>query len=118
MTVCAPVAYNVDIMVIVETAVFTKQVRKLLSDEEYQRMQFELINRPNAGAIIRGSGGLRKIRWSAKGRGKRGGSRIIYYWAVSEEQILMLLIYPKNVQDDLSSEQLTTLRNIVEEEYP
>lgn len=105
-------------MVIIETSVFTKQVSRLLSDDEYQALQFELVSRPDAGSIIPGSGGLRKVRWSAKGRGKRGGSRVIYYWAVSQEQLLMLMIYPKNVQDDLSHEQKRVLKQIVEAEYP
>ena len=105
-------------MVIIETTVFTKQVRKLLSDEEYQQLQTALMKRPDTGAVIRGSGGLRKMRWGVKGRGKRGGSRVIYYWAVNQEQLLMLLIYPKNVRDDLSQSQLNVLRKIVEAEYP
>ena len=105
-------------MVIIETSVFSKQVQKILTDEEYHRLQLSLVNRPDAGSIIRGSGGLRKIRWASKGRGKRGGSRVIYYWAVSQAQLLMLLIYPKNVQDSLSREQVRTLSAIVEEEYP
>lgn len=105
-------------MVIIETSIFTKQVNKLLSDEEYQQLQFELASRPESGSVIRGTGGLRKVRWAAKGRGKRGGSRVICFWAVSQEQPLMLLIYPKNVQDDLSHEQKRILRQIVEEKYP
>ena len=105
-------------MVIVETSVFTKQVTKLMSDEEYRQLQLALVMRPDSGAIVRGSGGLRKLRWSARGRGKRGGSRIIYYWAVQQEQLLLLLIYPKNVQDDLTPDQLKVLRQIVEVEYP
>ena len=90
---------------------------KLLSDEEYQQLQLELIRRPDLGVIIAGSGGLRKVRVALEGRGKRGGARTIYYWAVAHEQLLMLLIYPKNVQDDLTSEQLKMLRQIVEAEY-
>ena len=74
--------------------------------------------RPDAGDLIPGGGGLRKIRWSAQGRGKRGGVRVIYYWAVRQEQILMLLIYAKNERDDLTVEQLKVLRRIIEEEYP
>ena len=105
-------------MVIIETSVFTKQVQKLLSDEEYQLLQSALVKRPDVGSLIRGSGGLRKMRWTAQGRGKRGGSRVIYYWAVSQDKLLMLLIYPKNVRDDLSREQLSILRKIVEAEYP
>lgn len=104
-------------MIIIETSLFTKQVQKLLSDEEYQSLQSALVRRPDAGNLIRGSGGLRKVRWTTQGRGKRGGSRVIYYWAVSEEQILMLLIYPKNIRDDLSRDQLRILRKIVEAEY-
>jgi len=65
--------------------------------------------RPDAGDLIPGGGGLRKIRWSAQGRGKRGGVRVIYYWAVRQEQILMLLMYAKNERDDLTVEQLKVL---------
>jgi mRNA-degrading endonuclease RelE of RelBE toxin-antitoxin system len=104
-------------MVIIETSVFTRQVQKLLSEDEYHRLQLAIINRPDSGAIVQGSGGLRKLRWSAGGRGKRGGSRVIYYWAVNEEQILMLLIYPKNVRDNLTRDQLSALRKIVEAEF-
>jgi hypothetical protein len=105
-------------MVIIETSVFTKQLRQLLADEEYRLLQSELLARPDAGAVIPGSGGLRKLRWSAHGHGKRGGARVIYYWAVANEQILMLFIYPKIVQDDLTPGQLRALRQIIESEYP
>jgi len=105
-------------VVIIETSVFTRQVSQLLSDEEYAGLQADLIHRPEAGVIIPGSGGLRKLRWGLAGRGKRGGGRVIYYWAVTRDQLLMLLIYPKNAQDDLTPEQLRLLRRIVEVEYP
>ncbi len=104
-------------MVIIETAIFSRQVRALLSEEEYRELQMTLTQRPSAGALIVRSGGLRKLRWMAKGRGKRGGSRVIYYWANSQDQLLMLLIYSKSERDDLTSEQLKTLKKIVEEEY-
>jgi hypothetical protein len=71
-----------------------------------------------AGAVIPGSGGLRKVRWSLAGTGKRGGLRVIYYWAVAQDRILMLLIYSKNERDDLSAEQVRTLRRVVEAEFP
>jgi len=105
-------------MIIIETSIFTRQVQALLSDEEYRQLQMALLLHSDMGALIKGSGGLRKARWSLAGRWKRGGVRTIYYWAVSKEQILMLLIYAKNEQDDLSPEQLKVLRSIVEEEYP
>jgi len=104
-------------MVILETSVFTRQVQKLLTEDEYKELQFELVDRPDLGPIIPGSGGLRKVRWAGRGRGKRGGVRVIYYWAVAQERILMLLIYAKSDQDDLSREQLQVLRKIVEAEY-
>ena len=104
-------------MIIVETQIFTKQVLLLLSDEEYRLLQSVLANRPDAGVVIPSSGGLRKMRWGMTGRGKRGGVRVIYYWAVKQERILMLLIYPKNVKDDMTQEQLKTLRKIVKEEF-
>jgi hypothetical protein len=68
--------------------------------------------------VIKGSGGLRKFRWAAKGKGKNGGVRIIYYWAVAQDRLVMLFIYQKSKLDDLSSEQLRALKKIIEEEYP
>ena len=105
-------------MVIIETSIFTRQVQELLSDEEYRELQIALVQRPNAGAVMAGSGGLRKLRWATKGKGKRGGSRVIYYWAVTQDQLLMLFIYRKSEQEDLTREQLKTLKKIIEEEYP
>lgn len=104
-------------MVIIETSVFTRRLLELFIDEEYHKLQTALVNRPDSGSLIVGSGGLRKVRWALKGRGKRGGVRVIYYWAVARQQLLMLLIYPKNERDDLTPEQLKVLRKIVEEEY-
>jgi hypothetical protein len=105
-------------MIIIETSIFTKQLMKLLTDDEYRELQFALIQRPDAGQLIVGSGGLRKLRWQIRSSGKRGGARVIYYWAVSEDQLLMLMIYPKSKQSDLTPTQLRILKQIVEEEYP
>jgi hypothetical protein len=105
-------------MVIIETSIFTRQVRALLSDEEYRQLQAALIQLPGLGRIIVGSGGIRKIRWKVTGQGKSGGVRAIYYWAVTEEKLLMLLMYAKSKQEDLTAEQLKVLKRIVEEEYP
>lgn len=105
-------------MVIVETSVFTRHVLDLLTAEEYRKVQAALVNRPNLGSVIEGSGGLRKLRWGVHGRGKRGGVRIIYYWAAEQERLLMLFVYAKTVRDDLTPTQLKILRKIVEEEYP
>ena len=104
-------------MQFIETSIFTRQVTDLLTDDEYSQLQSALSAHPDLGDIIQKSGGLRKVRWSMTGRGKRGGVRVIYYWAVSKDQILMLFMYPKNVMDDLTPQQLKTLRQIVEKEF-
>jgi mRNA-degrading endonuclease RelE of RelBE toxin-antitoxin system len=90
----------------------------LLADEDYRLLQVALINRPDLGVVIRGSGGLRKVRWNLPGKGKRGGVRIIYYWAVAQDQLLMLFMYPKNVRADLTLAQVKILKQIVEKDYP
>ena len=82
-------------MIFIETSVFTKEIKDLLSDEEYRMLQTALMFRPDAGDIIRGGGGLRKVRWSLPGMGKRGGLRIIYYWD-PPDTIYMLLPYNKD----------------------
>ena len=104
-------------MDIFETSVFTRQVTEYLSDDEYRELQNELNARPDLGDLIQHSGGIRKVRWGIDGRGKRGGARFIYYWAVSEELIFMLLMYPKNEKDDLTKDQIKALRQLVAEEF-
>jgi len=101
---------------IVETSVFTKQIKKLLEDTEYRELQKELVINPIAGAMIRRSGGLRKLRWTIEGRGKRGGIRVIYYYVTADERIFMLAAYTKRAKDDLTDKEVTALRKLVKEE--
>lgn len=98
-----------------ETSQFTKKVVEHLTDEEYQKLQLRLCEFPDAGDVIKGSGGLRKIRQASKGKGTRGGSRVIYYFAVVRGTFYMLDIYLKNEQADLSQDEIKNLRAIVEE---
>ena len=102
-------------MLFIETPIFTKLVTDLISDDEYRKIQLALVLRPEAGKIITGSGGLRKIRWKSGGSGKRGGLRLIYFWDVQDDIIYMLLIYKKAKQKDLNPNQLKILRNLVKE---
>jgi len=67
---------------------------------------------PNSGAVIAGTGGLRKIRWSVTGKGKRGGTRVIYFHVVAHAQIRMILIYRKGIKDDLTPKEKKILRKI------
>lgn len=101
----------------IETRLFTRQIISLLDDSDYAALQHTLFQDPALGDIIPGSGGIRKLRWAAKGHGKSGGAHIIYYWAVSAETILMLDAYPKNVRSDLTKDEIKKLRRIIEEEY-
>ena len=77
-------------MVIIETAIFTRHIRDLMSDVEYSILQEALVFRPDMGVLIQGAGGLRKVRWKLEGKGKSGGVRIIYYWKTEDDQIYML----------------------------
>lgn len=101
-------------MIFIETSVFTKEIKNLLPDEEYRGLQTALMFKPDAGALIRGGGGLRKVRWKLAAMGKRGALRIIYYWD-RPDTIYMLLPYKKTEQDDLTPEQLGILRALVKE---
>lgn len=102
-------------MVFVETPTFRKQARGELPDEELRHIQKLLIASPRAGVLIRGTDGLRKLRWRGSGRGKKGGSRIIYYWHAPKSRVYLLFMYPKSVQDDLTPQQAEALRNAVKE---
>lgn len=104
-------------MVIVETPIFTKRIQGILDEESYRLLQVHLLHRPDAGNIIRGSGGIRKIRWAPSGSGKRGGARVLYYWAVDEETILMLFAFEKGERDDLNPDQVKQLAKVVGEEF-
>ncbi len=100
----------------VETSLFTAEAKRLLPEKEYHALQVALLLRPEQGPVIPGSGGLRKLRWARPGTGRRGGLRVIYYWYEGDEVFLMLLVYAKNAQDDLTPGQTKLLRRLVEEE--
>ena len=101
-------------MLFVETPIFTSEIQSLLPDEFYRNLQGDLAIRPDAGNIITGSGGLRKIRFGLKGIGKRGGLRIIYYWD-PPDTIYMLFAYKENEQEDLTKSQIKILSKLVQE---
>ena len=92
-------------MIFIETPIFTEDVKELLLDDEYAAFQKYLADNPTVGDVIQQTSGLRKIRWAANGKGKRGGVRIIYYHVTADAQIRLLLIYRKGIQDDLTDQQ-------------
>lgn len=99
-------------MLFIESPIFTEDVCELLSDDEYAVLQQFLAAQPDAGDVISGTGGLRKVRWSTPGRGKRGGTRVIYYHVVARDQIRMIFIYRKGIKDDLTPKEKVVLRRI------
>ena len=100
----------------VETSTFTRLIQDYLTDEDYRLLQQELMRNPEAGAVIRGSGGVRKIRWDAAGRGKRGGYRVIYFVRRLNGEFWMLTVYPKNVRDSIPGHVLKQIREEIENE--
>jgi mRNA-degrading endonuclease RelE of RelBE toxin-antitoxin system len=99
----------------IETRAFTKLVIEYLTDAEYAQLQATLIADPEAGPVVPGSGGVRKLRWAATGRGKRGGYRIIYYVRRANGVIWMLTMYPKNVAENIPAHVLRQIRKEVED---
>ena len=104
-------------MELIETSIFTKQITALLSDEEYAGFQFRIAAHPEMGALIRGGGGLRKVRVGVGSRGKSGAARVIYYWAVRKHTILLLYAYRKSAAADLTPRQIAQLAKVVKEEF-
>ncbi len=101
----------------IETPIFTEDVSTELSLDDYRQMQVALMLRPEQGPLLAGSGGLRKLRWRRAGMGKRGALRVIYFWETASETFYMLVMYRKNRQENLSAQQLRTLRRLVAEEF-
>ena len=104
-------------MELIETSAFTRQITGLLRTEEYRRFQAELVANPAMGPLIRGGGGIRKVRVAVGSRGKSGGARVIYYWAVRRDVILLLCAYPKNVAANLTAKQTQELARVVKEDF-
>lgn len=102
-------------MIFIETPTFTRLIADLLDDDEYSKMQTELAKRPDVGDLIKNGGGIRKLRWKRAGTGKSGGIRVIYYWLTEDNQILMLVAYPKSVKDNLTDKETAILRNLAKE---
>jgi len=98
----------------VETLSFSRLVKEYLSDEEYGKLQDALIRNPEAGSVIRGSGGVRKLRWAAPRQGKRGGYRVVYFVRRPKGAIWMLTIYPKSVTDSIPGHVLRQIRAEIE----
>ncbi|WP_449192202.1 type II toxin-antitoxin system RelE/ParE family toxin [Thauera sp.] len=101
-------------MIFIEAPLFSRLLAEYLSDDEYAALQWALTQRPDAGAIIPGSGGIRKLRWAGSGRGKRGGFRVVYYWKNRAGEIWLLTLYAKNEAADIPLNVLRQLQQEIE----
>ena len=102
-------------MIFIESPAFTADVDKLLTDRSYADLQLHLAQYPFTGDLIKGTGGLRKVRWASGGKGKSGGVRVIYFYVLADAQIRMILIYKKGIKDDLTPKEKRILRKLNEE---
>ena len=102
-------------MIFVELPPFIAFAAEWWSDDDVRRLQNTLMAKPDAGDIIRGGSGIRKLRWSAQGRGKRGGARVIYYWYMPGDRIYLIYAYVKSRQDDLTPAQVKTLAALMKD---
>ncbi len=99
----------------IETPFFTKAISHYLEDDEYAKLQNYLNEQPEAGVIVPGSGGVRKLRWGSEGRGKRGGLRVIYYLRSTRGELWMLTIYGKNVSENIPAHLLKQMRESIDD---
>ena len=101
-------------MIFVETPIFTAELHKLLPDEAYAGFQQFLIVQPDAGDLIQGTGGLRKVRWAVADKGKSGGVRVIYYTRLACGQLVLLTLYAKAKTDNLTGPKLKEIKHALE----
>ena len=99
----------------IETPFFTKAISHYLEDDEYAKLQHYLNEQPDAGVVVPGSGGVRKLRWGSEGRGKRGGLRVIYYLRSARGEIWMLTIYGKNVRENIPAHMLKQIKESIDD---
>jgi hypothetical protein len=102
-------------MVFIEAPAFERIRERYLDDDEFRLLQAALMAHPESGDLIRGSGGIRKVRWAAQGKGKRGGLRVIYYLITKRSHLLLLTLYRKSEVSDLTPHEVKALRTLVED---
>ena len=100
--------------VFIESSIFEKFRDTYINEEEFRLFQADLMANPKQGDVIQGTGGLRKVRIAGRGKGKRGGSRVIYYYFDEKRRFYLLTIYGKNGMSDLNAEQKKQLKAFME----
>ena len=103
-------------IIFIETTIFTKLLPKYLTDDEYRVFQWYLLLNPEVGDLVRGSGGVRKVRWAPEGKGKRSGIRIMYYWKKKDDEIWLLTLYSKSEKATIPGHILKKIAEEIENE--
>jgi len=105
-------------MVFIESPAFTRYVPEYLDDDQYRLLQNELASNTDAGDLVQGTGGFRKFRWidSRRGKGRKGGLRIIYYYFPSDQHIWLMTLYGKDEAADLTAKQKQLLKASIDTE--
>lgn len=105
-------------LVFIETPLFSRLLANYLTDEAYRGLQKTLMENPELGDVMPGTGGFRKVRWqdSRRGKGKRGGLRVIYYYLTADHQIWFFTIYDKDEASDLTTEEKKVLKQAIQKE--
>jgi hypothetical protein len=105
-------------MEFIEAPAFTRYISDYFDDDEYRKLQDQLTAKPELGVVMPGTGGFRKLRWAdpKRGKGRRGGLRIIYFYFAGDQQIWLMTLYGKNEASDLSSKEKSELRRMIESE--
>jgi len=104
------------IVKIIKTTIFNKAIKKLLNDQEVQLIEDYIVDNPFAGDEIKGSKGLRKVRFPYRGKGKSGGIRVIYYVMISNDSCYLITAYPKSKKIDLTSSEIKLIGRYIEEQ--
>jgi hypothetical protein len=108
--------YYLLVLSIYETPIFVEDAAKIWSTEERLEFFTWMAGDPEAGSVIQGSGGCRKVRWSRPGTGKQGGVRVIYFCRLDAGELCMLLVYPKSARDTIPGHILKAIRKEIEDD--
>ena len=106
--------YNFQVFTVIETPIFTRKAEGLLTDSEREDFAVFISQNPTAGSVVRGSGGVRKVRWVRSGSGKNGGVRVVYYNMLEEEEIWLLTLYAKNERSTIPGHELKLIKEAIE----
>ncbi|MBT4987590.1 MAG: type II toxin-antitoxin system RelE/ParE family toxin [Gammaproteobacteria bacterium] len=106
--------YTQSVFTVIETPFYSRKAEALLSDSEREEFAVFISRNPTAGSVVRGSGGVRKVRWARSGAGKSGGVRVIYYNMLEEEEVWLLTLYAKNERSTIPGHELKLIKEAIE----